>query len=323
MIVKYEEIDYLIKYGNSEEAYQLLLDIKKTKELSVDEMGWMYWNLSDIPAVMRKPHVVYKNHVEFVEWGKKALFPHKLHWIVSDATQALTLSLGDNFEKWMRWYLFACEHSSKTERNRGVRFESHRAAVASLLILERFYEIEVPLTNMLNVISEDEKWENNIFVEFTYYTLLAEKAFHLNQADLLKDAEKNIVILTDKVKEVIYTVSDNKENTLLGSWESLNYTRLTKESMSVLLHNGACTLHKIGKHVESIETFQLALQHGVNITAYGLALYLSSLWKVNKNNTKVLEAFDTYSPEGLTVKELFQFASDLREIDWDNSAKER
>lgn len=313
-MAKYEEIDFLIKYGNSEKAFQLLLDIKKTKELSVDEMGWMYWNLSDIPAVMREPHVVYKNHVEFVEWGKKVLFPHKLHWIVSDGTQALTLSLGDYFDEWMDWYLFACEHSSKNEGNRGVRFESHRAAAASLLILERYYEIEVPLNNMLDVIEEDENWENNIFAEFTYYTLLAEKAFNLNQTDLLKDVEKNIIISTDKVKELICTVSDNKEKTLLGSWENLNYTRLTKESMSVLLHNGGCTFHKIGRHEESVETFQLALQNGVNITAYGLALYLSSLWKINKNNTKVLEDFATYSPEGITVEELFQFASDLREI---------
>lgn len=300
----------------NEEALQLLHDCKRTQILSTDEMGWMYWNISDIPAVQRKPQEVYENHVEFVKWGKQALFPHKLHWIVSDATQALTLSLGDYFDEWKTWYLFACEHSTRTEENRGVRFESHRAAAQSLLVLERFTELEVPLKNMLGVINEDEKWGNNIFAGLTYYTLLAEQAFNLNQTEIFKEAEKNIKNLTDRVKEVIQTVPDEKDKSMLGSWESFNSSRLTKNSMTVLLHNGACTFHKIGRYEESAETFQLALQNGVNITTYGLALLLSSLWKANKNNTEVLEAFAKYSPEGLSVNELIKFDSDLTDIEW-------
>ena len=292
------------------------MTLKENKTLTVDETAWMYWNISDIPAVMRKPHAVYENHVEFVEWGKQALFPHKLHWFVSDATQALTLSLGGYFDEWFDWYLFACEHSSRNEENRGIRFESHRAAVTSLLILERFSEIDVPLRNILEVIEEDKDWENKIFAEFIYYTLLAEKAFILDQTGLLNNAIKSINDLTDKVKEVITTKADIKESNMLGSWEDLNCSRLTKDSMSVLLHNGGCTFHKISKHEESVEMFQLALQNGVNITTYGLSLYLSSLWKVNKNDKEVVDTFTKYSPEGLKVNEMFQFAPDLKSVDW-------
>lgn len=315
-MVTYEEIDLLVKNGKKEEALQLLYDIKRTKTLTVDETGWMYWNISDIPAVMRKPQEVYENHVQYVEWAKQALFPHKLHWFVSDATQALTLSLGEYFDEWWSWYLFACEHSTKNEENRGIRFESHRAAAGSLLTLERFSEIELPLGNMLEVIEEDKNWENNVFAEFTYYTLLAEKTFNLNQTELFKGAVKNLKLLTWKVKDLIHIVSDQKDKGMLGSWESLNRSRLTKDSMSVLLHNGACTFHKIGRYEDSAETFQLALQNGVNITTYGIALFLSSLWKVNKNKIEVLEAFAKYSPEGLTVNELIKFESDLTEIEW-------
>ncbi|WOV87708.1 hypothetical protein QWT69_00880 [Sporosarcina oncorhynchi] len=78
-MVTFEKIDLLIKNGMNEEALQLLHDCKRTQILSTDEMGWMYWNISDISAVQRKPQEVYENHVEFVKWGKQALFPHKLH----------------------------------------------------------------------------------------------------------------------------------------------------------------------------------------------------------------------------------------------------
>ena len=46
------------------------------------------------------------------------------------------------------------------------------------------------------------------------------------------------------------------------------------------------------------------------------ALYLSSLWKVNKDNKEVVETFIAYSPEGLTVNEMFQYAPDLKGVDW-------
>lgn len=306
----------------SGEALQLLHDIKRTKALSVDETGWIYWNISDIRAVQRKSKEVYENHVEFVKWGKQALFPHKLHWIVSDGTQALTLALGEYFDEWWSWYLFSCEHSSRNEGNRGIRFESHRAAVGPLLHLKKFSEIEVPLRHMLEVIEEDKNWESGVFAEFTYYTLLAEKAFNLNQTELFKEAVMNLKILIGRVKELTHTVADEKNRSMLGSWESFNYSRLTKDSMSVLFHNVACTFHRIGRYEDSAETFQLALQNGVNITTYGLALFLSSLWKRNKNNIEVSEAFAKYSPKGLTVSELIKFDSDLTEIEWQLPSEE-
>ena len=61
--------------------------------------------------------------------------------------------------------------------------------------------------------------------------------------------------------------------------------------MSVILHNGACMFHKVKKYEESSKMFQWALQNGVTITTYGLALYLSSLWKVNKDNKEIVETF--------------------------------
>lgn len=41
-------------------------------------------------------------------------------------------------------------------------------------------------------------------------------------------------------------VSDEKDKSMLGIWESLNYTRMTKGSMSVFFHNGVCTFYTVG-----------------------------------------------------------------------------
>ncbi len=244
------------------------------------------------------------------------MFPHKLHWFVTDTTQTLTLSLGEYFDEWFDWYLFACKHSSRNEGNRGIRFESHRAAASALLILERLFEIEIPLRNLLELLEEDKDWENTIFAEFIYFTLLAEKAFILDQKELLNVVTKRIINLTDKAKEVISAKEDIKESNKLGSWEDFNSSRHTKDSMTVLFHNGGCTFNKISKYEESIKMFQLALQNGSNITTYGLSLYLSSLWKVNKDNNEIVEAFIKYSSKGLIINEMFQYAPDLKSIDW-------
>ncbi|MDW0115592.1 hypothetical protein QTL97_01400 [Sporosarcina thermotolerans] len=315
----FKHIDFLLKNNKNEEAFQLILDLKeKSKTLTVDEIGWMYWNLSDIPAILRKAETVYKNHVEFVEWGKQSLFPHKLHWFVSDATQALTLSLGDYFGEWFDWYMYACEHSSRIKDNRGVRFESHRAAVWSLLTLNELSEIDMPLRNMLDVIEEDQNWENKIFAEFTYWTLVAEKAFILDETELVIEAVKNINLLDDEIKGVLDAKADEKESDLFGSWDDLNSSRLNKSSMTVLLHNGACTFHKIERFEESIKLFQSALQNGVTITTYGLSLYLSSVWKINRDEKEIIELFHIHTPDGAAVDDLFQFVPELNSIDWRN-----
>jgi len=314
----YKKFNILLNNNKNEEILKLLSDFKSSRTLTVDEMGWMYWNTSDILAIIRKPLLVYENHIEFVEWGKKALLPDKIHWFVSDATQALTLSLGEYFDEWFDWYLYACKHSTRCGENRGIRFESHRAAIAALLKIEKFSIIDVPFRNMLELIEEEKDWENNIFAEFTYYTLLLEKAFILGQKELVNDVIKNINYLTNrKVEEVLYSNLERKqENDVLGSWDNLNSSRLTKASMSVLFHNLGCTFNRVRRYEESVKMFQLALQNGNKITKYGLSLYLSSIWRVGENSKEVVKIFNKYSSDGFTVNEMFQSAPDLRSVDW-------
>ena len=75
----YKKFNILAQDDKNEEILKLLHDFKNSRALTVNEKGWVYWNISDVLALMRKPLLVYENHIEFVEWGKKALLPDKLH----------------------------------------------------------------------------------------------------------------------------------------------------------------------------------------------------------------------------------------------------
>ncbi|MEK3828506.1 hypothetical protein [Paenibacillus sp. FSL K6-1558] len=80
--------------GDHQGMINLLKEYEQSGELAVNERGWVYWNISDGYALLRDPEPLYANHLAFFEWGKQILPPEQYHWVVSDSTQALSLSLG-------------------------------------------------------------------------------------------------------------------------------------------------------------------------------------------------------------------------------------
>lgn len=103
--------------------------------------------------------------------------------------------------------------------------------------------------------------------------------------------------------------------TLLGSWDCINTSRDSKQSMLVSIHNLACTLNRIERFNDSLRLFNLAIENGLNFnTAYGLALYLQSLWKVNNNKEEVNQIYRNLSHDRFKLDELYKFIPELREI---------
>jgi hypothetical protein len=281
-------------------------------DLSIFEKGWAFWNISDSYAIMREPIMEHQNHVEFVAWGKENLHPDQLHWFVSDATQALTLSLGNKLEDWIEWYEYACEYSSKNSANRGVRFESHRAMAATCIQLDMLAYIENPLLRMNELIAEDGEWENRIFSKVTYYSLLLEKGYKSNDSVVMKDAKENIQSFID---EVLLELKNGKEQqgTLLGSWEDLNECRQSKRGMLVLLHNLGCTFCETSHYQESMQVFRIAIDNGVHLTQYGVAKYLLSTWKRNKDKAEIEALFTKLTGNCYEIKDLYPLAPLLEE----------
>jgi len=310
----YSVFNKLVEQNRHIDIIAILQDFLESKDLSIDEKGWAYWNISDRYALMREPQLEYKYHVEFVEWGKEFLKPDKLHWFVSDATQALTLSLGNFFDQWYDWYLYACKNSSKNEANRGVRFESHKQAAGSLLKLNKIEVIEEAFNNMFETLQEDQEWENHIYCSLTFHTLHLEKAYKLNQQEMIDNSLHYINQILDTLLRYWKNLADHDKRGILGSWSDLNAIRASKRSILTLLHNLGCTLNRIKKYSESVYVFNHALAKGHKLNNYGLALYLSSLWKSEMNKEKIKEQYSRLQSSPLSLSQLLDIAPELVEV---------
>jgi hypothetical protein len=92
--------DMLEQEVEDEAVVKLLLSLHPKVDLSVDDRGWLLWNICDRYAMLRDAEHQYKYQSEFQEWSKTNLSSYRLHWVVSDANQALTLTYGGFSEFW-------------------------------------------------------------------------------------------------------------------------------------------------------------------------------------------------------------------------------
>jgi hypothetical protein len=309
----HDQFNKFKEQNSNHEMVALLENYKKSDDLSVDEIGWVYWNISDGYALLRNPEHEFRNHLKFFEWGKENLYPNKLHWIVSDATQALTLSLGHYFKRWEDWYLFACKHSTKSESNRGGRFESHRATAASMIKLKKTNLLDTVLSNMQTVIQEDEKWENASFSRIAYYSLLLERHSLIGKDKEMDQVLSHIDSFTND--EILTTFeSQDQVNSLLGSWSNINGSRNSQQSILVALNNLGCSLGKIKRFNQCTKVFNFVIRHGHQLNQYGTAMYLSSIWNDEKDREAVLRKYKTLRNSRYHPSELYRFSPELREV---------
>ena len=61
--------------GDHQGMIELLKNYEQSRQLSVNEQGWVYWNVSDGYALLREPEPLYANHREFFKWGKRKSRP--------------------------------------------------------------------------------------------------------------------------------------------------------------------------------------------------------------------------------------------------------
>ncbi|WP_160036394.1 hypothetical protein [Paenibacillus sp. An7] len=311
----YEKFNQLVNANDSIEIIDLLHDFKKSKKLSLDEEGWVYWNLSDNYALLRNTNDLYQNHLKFVNWGKTALYPEKLHWLVSDATQALTLSLTDHFKDWTEWYLYACTHSNRSRENRAVRFESHRTAAASSVTLKNIQVLDIALENMLRLIHEDDTWQNLLFSKIAYFSLLLERNYlHKDEEGINSIISCIYQLLPTHLDEICSIENVESAPPLLGSWSQLNYPRTSKRSLLIALNNLGCSFNRIEKHEDSLRMFGLVLDNGHKLNSYGLAKYLSSLWITEGDKDTVMNRFLEINETGQSFSDLTNFEPGLKEL---------
>lgn len=263
--------------GDHQGMIDLLKKYEQTNKLSVNERGWVYWNVSDGYALLREAKPLYANHLAFFEWGKENLAPEQLHWIVTDSTQALSLSLENDFNHWIDWYQYACDHAPKLDSNRGARFESHRALCGTFWALERYSEMAQVLENMEQLIEEDDQWCNLLFARITYNEHRLAYLYHSSDdkgADLLLH---ETLLFIDQID---WSSLDRvKKEEAIGSWQWLNASRSSQRDIHIAMNNLACMLTDIEKHGESVRLFTRLKDSGYALNGYAFSKYLYSVWK--------------------------------------------
>lgn len=266
-----------VAQGDHQGMINLLKKYEQSGELAVNERGWVYWNISDGYALLREPEPLYANHLAFFEWSMEILPPEQYHWVVSDSTQALSLSLGNYFEYWIDWYRNACDHAPRLDSNRAVRFESHRALSGTFWALGRYSEMPAILEHMKQLIEEDQQWDNLLFSRITYNKQRLAYLYHSND-------EREIDLLLHETMQLIDHIDWTslelmRKEQVVGSWEDVNSCRNSKKDIHIALNNLACILADIEQSDESAKLFRQLQDSGYALNGYAFSKYIYSVWK--------------------------------------------
>lgn len=295
----------LLRQGAAhQDIIALLMRLRATEELSADDVGWVLWNLCDQYAMVRDAERQYRYQREF-----RALVethaPERLHWVVSDSTQALTLIACGYGDFW--WDTSANALVPRVPETRNVRFESHRATAGAFTRsdLER---ATVALEACAALLAEDLAWVNRDFASATLRTLLV--GFHHAWGDE-ESLRQVVAALEGELDEWRTRVpgpdTPPPDGGPRGSWAQLNATRPGRD-IYVALHNAACTLARAGRFPSAERMFGIVAAAGHALTAYGRAMQIWACWENRRDRDEVRRLCERTD---LTPQQLERWAPEL------------
>lgn len=257
--------------GEKAKIVELLISALKSEAFTDEERCWALWNISDNLAMLRKPDDELANHKLF-EKHILQMDSKYLHWIVSDATQKLTLIAGGYEDYWFNLYKFACQQSVKTAENQRVRFESHRASVAIPARIQYAFKKENSLLasdNMKNMLPELKYDYTYKFYELTYFTQ------HIGSDVLLGNVSATIIDESiNSFLNIIELLSCNANEQdddviyLLGSWQQLNGRRSKYKQAKVAIGNYIISLIEAGKYKTALCCYEKIAPLNLYISDY-------------------------------------------------------
>lgn len=258
-------------YGEKAKIVELLTYALKSEDFNDEERCWALWNISDNLAMLRKSDNELDNHKLF-EKQILQMDSKYLHWIVSDGTQKMTLMVGGYEEYWFDLYKFACKQSSKTIENRRIRFESHRASIATPMKIQYKFNKEnsiLALDNMKNMLLELKDDYNYKFYEITYFTQ------HIGLDALLGSVsdtviEESINSFSNIVDLLFYDNNEHDDNNeyLLGSWQQLNGKRSKYNQSRAGVGNYIISLVNAGKYKIALNCYEKIVPFNLSISNY-------------------------------------------------------
>ncbi len=302
----------IAEHAKPESIIELLVSLRVKADLSVDDTGWVLWNICDRYAMMRDAKSQYKYQSEFHEWSKTSLFPLRLHWVVSDETQALTLIEGGFLDFWWKCYEFANIQCPLVIENRNIRFESHRTNASAYTHFQEFSRAKTALNAIEKLLSEDRTWSNRDFAAVTFKILLVKYYSARGESDRVASTGE---ALQRQINDWLGRVGDiegaTPERSLLGSWSQLNADR-SPTAVFIGINNAACAFTKAKQFSVAERLFRVLLDKRRNLNAYGEAQYLLSCWKNRRDKDEIVDWLDR--SKKLTPKALKRFASELVDV---------
>lgn len=260
---------------------------------------------------MRDAKSQHKYQSEFYDWSKTNLFPLRLHWVVSDAGQALTLIDGGFLDFWWKCYEFANSHCPLVAENRSVRFESHRANAISYIRFREFSRAETALKAIEKLLAEDRAWGNREFAAATFSTLLLGFYNAKGQADKVATI---VDVLQEQLDDWFRRAGDAQDapgGPLLGSWDQLNADR-PPAAVFIAVNNAACAFARAKQFLVAERLFRVLLAKRRTLNAYGEAQYLLSCWENRRNKNEIVDRLD--ASQKLTPQNLKRFAPELIDV---------
>ncbi len=296
----------------SAEILTLLQRLWEHADLTPDDAGWVLWNTCDWYALARDAATQHKYQTEFFNLVKGS-FPERAHWVVSDATQAMTLIHGGFLDFWWGCYQFANTNAPRVAENRGARFEAHRANAASYAHFGEIERAESALESMASLLKEDPQWANQAFARVTHRALLVRFYAATGQPEKIEETGRDLEWLLngwlDRVGDPRMTRSEGEP--LLGSWQSFIADR-PAAAVFIGVHNAACEFAKAERFESGERLFRILRDRGRTITRYGEALFLQSCWRNRHDRDEIIRLLD--ESKSLTREYLIEVVPELADV---------
>ena len=221
-----------------------------------EDVGFCYWHISDNFALLRDSASLYLNHRAFGEFIKSGDSCY-LYWVVSDATQRLTLEADGYSDYWWRLYFDAIQENMHGKYD-FAEFCAHRAA---LYVNPRFPHIEnnlsFAISNYESLLDRTKVKPEYQFYKIIYLSLMS-RFFTIDYGELLSLGTSMLEGLSSKISSV----------EIPGEWKSfiVPFSRYKQSvvglnsSINALLYNNEQRIAK--------ELYNSALEFGMPNNRY-------------------------------------------------------
>lgn len=289
-----EEFQTLALNAKFQQAIKLLLRLRKNVDLQPEDAGWVLWNLCDLHALTMDADTQLAYQTEFFAYARQN-FPERIHWVVSDSTQANSLIRNGYGDFWLTCYRYANDTAPRIAENRRVRFEAHRSTARALIILHQYTHAEFALERLADLLLEDPQWHHRDFARITYLTYLLNLYAATEQSENVDSVEQQIASeLGDWLERYGNSEAIQHPMPLLGSWEYVNDDWTSSTALSVCVHDVACACAAAGRYATAERFFHIQRDRfgARSLSAYGESMFLLSCWHNRYDKEEVTKLFE-------------------------------